>query len=83
MELQNKNVLLSAGISNEAVNAYLPLYINIMKLTAESEDRSELTSKTKELVTNWLNIRVDTKGFNNSPRDKGPFTERTLIVNTR
>lgn len=53
MELQNKNVLLSAGISKEAVNAYLPLYVNIMKLTAEKEEKSVMITKTKELVTNW------------------------------
>jgi pimeloyl-ACP methyl ester carboxylesterase len=55
MALQNEMVLKSAGISQEAINAYLPLYTNLMKTIIAVDNAKDATAQSMEIVKAWYN----------------------------
>jgi len=53
MAMQNEMVLKSAGISQEAINAYIPLYKNLMKTIVSINSTQDANAKAIEIVKNW------------------------------
>jgi len=53
MAMQNEMVLKSAGISQEAINAYIPLYKNLMKTIVSINSLQDANAKAIEIVKNW------------------------------
>ena len=53
MALQNELVLKSAGISQEAINAYIPLYTNLMKTIIVVDNAKDATAQSIEIVKEW------------------------------
>ncbi len=56
MALQNEMVLKSAGISQEAIDAYIPLYKNLMKTIIATNDKQEAIAKANEITKQWFSI---------------------------
>lgn len=56
MELQNKYVLKASGISDEAIYAYLPLYVKVMQLVSKLNDKEEAISKVNDMVNKWYQV---------------------------
>jgi pimeloyl-ACP methyl ester carboxylesterase len=54
MAAQNEMVLKSVGVSTEAIQAYIPLYKQLMTTINEATSKSEATTKATELVQNWV-----------------------------
>jgi pimeloyl-ACP methyl ester carboxylesterase len=55
MSKQNEMVLLSAGISKDAVDAYLPLYEGLMKTVIALNDTNAAINASKKMVQDWFN----------------------------
>ena len=53
MAMQNEMVLKSAGISQDAINAYIPLYKNLMKTIVSINSIQDANAKAIEIVKNW------------------------------
>ncbi len=53
MAMQNEMVLKSAGISQEAINTYIPLYKNLMKTIVSINSIQDANAKAIEIVKNW------------------------------
>jgi pimeloyl-ACP methyl ester carboxylesterase len=53
MAIQNEMVLKSAGISQAAVDAYVPLYKQLMKTIIAIDDKQVAIKKANELVEAW------------------------------
>ncbi len=53
MGIQNEMVLKSAGISQAAVDAYVPLYKRLMKTIISIDDKQVAIKKANELVEDW------------------------------
>ena len=51
--MQNEMVLKSAGISQDAINAYIPLYKNLMKTIVSINSIQDANAKAIEIVKNW------------------------------
>ncbi len=54
MALQNEMVLKSAGISQQAINAYIPLYKNLMKSIITTDNKDAAIVKAKEITKPWV-----------------------------
>jgi pimeloyl-ACP methyl ester carboxylesterase len=55
MALQNEMVFKSAGIPNSAIDAYIPLYKQLMKTVIKIENKEEAIAKAKEITQLWFN----------------------------
>jgi pimeloyl-ACP methyl ester carboxylesterase len=53
MAIQNEMVLKSAGISQQAIDAYIPLYKNLMKSIISFDDQQKAVEKSKEITKAW------------------------------
>ena len=53
MALQNEMVLKSAGISQQAINAYIPLYKHLMKSIISFDKKEDAITKSKEITKAW------------------------------
>ena len=54
MALQNEMVLKSAGISQQAIDAYIPLYKQLMKTIIAIEKKDDAILKAKEITKEWF-----------------------------
>ena len=50
----NEMVLKSAGISQQAIDAYIPLYKNLMKSIISFDDKQKAIEKSKEITKAWF-----------------------------
>jgi pimeloyl-ACP methyl ester carboxylesterase len=55
MAMQNEKVLKSVGIVPAAIDAYIPLYKQIMTTVISSSNKQEAINKSTELTKNWFN----------------------------
>jgi pimeloyl-ACP methyl ester carboxylesterase len=55
MAMQNEKVLKSVGITPAAIDAYIPLYKQIMLTVISTSNKQEAISKSTELTKNWFN----------------------------
>lgn len=55
MAIQNEMVQKSAGLSQKAIDSYIPLYRNLMKTIVQTESKTEALIKAKELILAWYN----------------------------
>ena len=55
MALQNEMVFKSAGIPTSAIDAYIPLYKQLMKTVIKIENKEEAVAKAKEITQLWFN----------------------------
>ncbi len=55
MALQNEMVLKSAGISQDAINAYIPLYKKLMKTIIAVDSIKDAISTSTEMIKDWYN----------------------------
>lgn len=55
MALQNEMVLKSAGVPTSAINAYIPLYKQLMKTIIKIENKEDAIGKAKEITKTWFN----------------------------
>ncbi len=53
MAIQNQLYYTSLGISKEAIDAYIPLYKNLMKTIVAINNNDSAISKAKEIVKKW------------------------------
>jgi pimeloyl-ACP methyl ester carboxylesterase len=53
MGIQNELVLKSVGVSQDAINAYIPLYKKLMKTIIATDKKEEAIVKSKEIVRDW------------------------------
>ena len=54
MAVQNEMVLKSAGISQSAIDAYIPLYKQLMKTIIRIDNKEEAILKSKGIVKEWF-----------------------------
>lgn len=54
MAKQNEMVLLSAGINQQAVDAYIPLYERLMKTIISMNDQQAAIDQSKKIVKQWF-----------------------------
>ena len=54
MAVQNEMVLKSAGISQSAIDAYIPLYKQLMKTIIRIDNKEEAILKSKGMVKEWF-----------------------------
>jgi pimeloyl-ACP methyl ester carboxylesterase len=54
MAVQNEMVLKSAGINQSAIDAYIPLYKQLMKTIIRIDKKEEAISKSKGMVKEWF-----------------------------
>lgn len=54
MALQNEMVFKSAGISQQAIDAYIPLYKNLMKSIISFDEKQKAIEKSKEITKAWF-----------------------------
>ena len=54
MALQNEMVLKSAGISQQAIDAYIPLYKNLMKTIISFDNKEAAIAKAKNITKAWF-----------------------------
>jgi pimeloyl-ACP methyl ester carboxylesterase len=54
MAIQNEMVLKSAGISQQAIDAYIPLYKQLMKTIIAMDNKEEAISSSKSIVKTWF-----------------------------
>lgn len=55
MAIQNELVYKSAGISQQAIDAYIPLYKNLMKTIIAIDKKEEAINTSVEMVKEWYN----------------------------
>ena len=53
MSIQNELVLKSVGVSQQAIDAYLPLYKNLMKTIVSMDNKENAIAKAKAIVKDW------------------------------
>lgn len=55
MGIQNELVLKSAGISQAAIDTYVPFYKKLMRTIITIDDKQDAIKKANEIVTDWYN----------------------------
>jgi pimeloyl-ACP methyl ester carboxylesterase len=53
MAIQNELYLKSLGVDKEAIDAYIPLYKNLMRTVTKIDNKQDAIIKANEIVTEW------------------------------
>ena len=88
MAVQNEMVLKSAGISQQAIDSYIPLYKQLMKNIIVMDNKGNAILKSKEIVKEWYNktdknlVKLTTNMSSDADIDKFATTmAETLFTN--